>query len=141
MKVCYSYYWSTELTPTKAIKHSWKQENGPPAPFAFAFPLTLFIFRYAFWLSLLPCFTLLSVFHHASLISSFSLSFFFLSLVSLISFLLLFLKSDRSLLLNCCSDLTPTRAIKSREPTVGTWTTSGRMEGQISFFLTASISF
>lgn len=61
------------------------------------------------------------------------LSFFFL--ISLISYLLLFLKSDRSLVLNCCSDLTPTQAIKWGEATVGIWTTSGSMGRQISFHI------
>lgn len=66
-------------------------------------------------------------------LSSLVSSFFSFSLISLISYLLLFLKSDRSLVPNCCSDLTPTQAIKSSEAIVGTWTTGGRMGRQISF--------
>lgn len=48
-------------------------------------------------------------------------------LIILISYLLLFLKCDRSPVLNCRSDLTPTQALKSTEAAVGMWTTSGIM--------------
>lgn len=67
--------------------------------------------------------------------------FFFSFLISLISYLLLFLKSDRSLVLNCCSDLTPTQAIKSGEATVGTWTTSRSIGTRISFHISFIPSF
>ncbi len=133
-------YWSTELTPTWVIKYSWKQGNGPPALLPFLCPSLSF--SHVFFFSSLPlCFLNVCFyvpFHHPLLVSSSFLSrlcFFSFSLISLISYLLLFLKSDRSLVLNCCSDLTPTQAIKSSEATVGTWTTSGRMGRQISFHI------
>lgn len=137
-------YWSTELTPTWVIKYSWKQGNGPPALLVSAFPLSLPFFLTFFVLSLPPCFINVCFyvpFHHASLVSSSSLSPLFFFLISLISYLLLFLKSDRSLVLKRGSDLTPTQAIKSREATVGIWTTSGRMGTQISFHIFYSLLF
>lgn len=82
-------------------------------------------------------FIMLNWFLLLSSLSAISGFFSPVSLISLISYLLLFLRSDRSPLPNCCSDLTPTQAIKSREATVGTWTTSGRMgrQNSLHFFL------
>lgn len=68
--------------------------------------------------------------------------FFFLSHLFNFLFVIVSRVSERRLVLNCCSDLTPTQASKSREALVGIWTTGGRIQTQtFSHFLSITFCF
>lgn len=85
-------------------------------------------------------------FPHASLVSYlffYFLLFFPLSHLFNFVFVIVCQVSERRLALNCCSDLTPTQASKSREAIVGIWTTSAipRQIFFLAFFIPCILIF